>query len=205
MTCVGCLRGEPDFLGMHRQLANFFETPNQSQYLALRATLLRDFAATDLAADVARVGALIESKQWGAAQQWLARLMPAAALSPRIHFLSALVAEALGQTTDVELSRFMFQACLQGVLATGDGSPARPYQITYTTDEYDILEARKLRLSRQVVREKENARYDVFVCASGAELWFDVTHLVVGSPQQIVATPNSLTPRPRKKQGVSLS
>ena len=55
------------------------------------------------------------------------------------HFLAGVAAFELG---DFELShdcRDAMQACLRGLLATGEGTRHRPFRVTFLTDEYDVM------------------------------------------------------------------
>ena len=128
-------------------------------------------AATDLAELERLLGA-------GEARQVLDRLdalPPSKVLSPRVHQLAAEAAEAAGDVAGGEVERFLFVLCLQGLLATGDGSAAEPYLVCHATDEYDLLEALELEPAGQALVEDNGRLCDVLTCSNGREVWFDVT------------------------------
>lgn len=98
-------------------------------------------------------------------------------LSIHFHRLAALAALELGEIDDAELERFIADACLQGVLNSGEGSAARPYLIAHRADALEVLRHLELKTIRQCCVEKDGALCDVFE-VSGAkrdqEVWFSV-------------------------------
>jgi hypothetical protein len=160
---------------MQRQLAAFVDEPSRRTYLAVRDAVLAAsplrIAATDLAELEQMLGV-------GEAQRVLERLdalPPSKVLSPRVHLLAAEAAEAAGDIAGGEVERFLFVLCLQGLLATGDGSSAEPYLVCHATDEYDLLEALELKPAGQSLVEDRGQLCDVLICSNGREVWFDVT------------------------------
>ena len=160
---------------MQRQLSAFVDEPSRRTYLAVRSAVLAasplPLATTDLAEFERMLGA-------GEARQVLDRLEalpPSKVLSPRVHLLAAEAAEAVGDVAGGEVERFLFVLCLQGLLATGDGSAAEPYLVCHATDEYDLLEALELEPAGQLLVEDDGRLCDVLTCSNGREVWFDVT------------------------------
>ena len=105
-------------------------------------------------------------------------LPPSKVLSPRVHFLAAEAAQAIGQHAEVELERSLFVLTLQGLLATGDGTRANPYIVCHPSDEHDIVAALGKEAAGQALVEHEGRQCDIIVCSDGREVWFDVTELV---------------------------
>lgn len=182
---------------MHDLLAKFFETPNSTHYLAVRDAVRRESTFCSFSLALAEVPELLAAGQYGEARQRIAAVMPGAALSPRVHAWSMIAALELEDREDADLEQFLYQTCLQGIQATGDGSPRRPYIVTYSSDSHDVLNARGLQVTSQELTEKRGRRFDVMTCADGTAVWFDVTGLVVGSPQWIVARPTAAVGKPR--------
>ena len=160
---------------MQRQLSAFVDEPSRETYLAVRDAVLRASPWPLAASDLASLERLLET---GAAQEVLDRLEalpPSKVLSPRVHLLAAEAAEAVGDVAGGEVERFLFVLCLQGLLATGDGSPAEPYLVCHASDEYDILQALELQPAGQSLVETGRRMCDVLTCTSGREVWFDAT------------------------------
>lgn len=163
---------------MQRQLAAFVEQPSKNTFLAARDAVLHESPLPLLAVEIAELDRLLEEEEYQTLLDRLDLLPPSKVLSPRIHFLAAEAADALGLSQDVELERCLFVITLRGLLATGDGSQSNPYVVCHATDEHDILEALGLQASQQSVVESEGQLFDCLVCSNGREVWFVVTKSV---------------------------
>jgi hypothetical protein len=167
---------------MQRQLAAFFEQPSKVTFLAARDAVLRESPVLVAAGQIAELDRLLEEEDYQTLVDHINALPASKILSPRIHFLAAEAADALGHAADTELERCLFVITLQGLLATGDGTKSYPYVVCHASDEYDILEALGRQSSRQAIVETACRVCDVLRCTNGREVWFDVTE-VVKSPQ----------------------
>ena len=65
--------------------------------------------------------------------------------------------------------------CCEGILATGDGTKEKPYLVTRTSDEYDILQYLDKQFGGQALVSDGDRNFDVMTCSDGTELWFDIT------------------------------
>lgn len=160
---------------MQRRLMQFVESPTRETYLAVREAALAESPLPIDATDLALLASLLEGEAF---EELLARIdaLPASkVLSPRVHYLAAEAAEALGDSESVELERFLFVACLRGLLATGDGTRHAPYSVCHASDEHDLLATHGLAAAGQQVIEHEGALCDVVTCTDGREVWFDVS------------------------------
>jgi hypothetical protein len=162
---------------MQRQLAAFVEQPSRSTYLAARDAVLAHSPLPLAATDFAQLDQLLDGEHYEELIDRLDLLPPAKVLSPRVHFLAAEAAEALGHEVDVELERSLFVLTLRGLFATGDGTPANPYLVCQTTDEHDVVAALGLEPAGQSLVQHGKRLCDVIVCSDGREIWFDVTDL----------------------------
>lgn len=98
-------------------------------------------------------------------------------LSPGAHLKLALIYQQLGRDAEMERERVIANLCLEGILSTGDGSAERPYLVTRTSDEYDVLAASNLNPVSQTLRLVEGRRLDVLTTREGSEICFDVTEI----------------------------
>jgi hypothetical protein len=163
---------------MQRQLAAFVEQPCKATFLAARDAVLRYSPLPLVSAEMADLDLLLEHEEHQVLLDRLDTLPPSKVLSPRIHFLAAEAAEALGNAADVELERSLFVLTLQGLLATGDGTQGNPYVVCHPSDEYDVLAALGHEAAGQSLRELKGRLCDVLMCSNGREVWFDVTDLL---------------------------
>jgi hypothetical protein len=173
---------------MQRQLSAFVDHPSRQTYLAVRSAVLSAAPLHLAPAELAELERLLGA---GQAQQVLDRigaLPPSKVLSPRVHLLAAEAAEAAGDVAGGEVERFLFVLCLQGLLATGEGTPANPYLVCHVTDEYDLLEALELEPAGQELALHEGHMCDVLTCTNGREVWFDLSGVVARPKRQRQAT-----------------
>jgi len=162
-------------LGMQNQIAAFVEQPGKRTFLAARDAVLAHSPLPLVAADLAELDRLLDQGEHQALLDRLDTLPPSKILSPRIHFLAAEAADALGHADDVELERSLFVLTLQGLLATGDGTPANPYIVCHPTDEYDVLAALDVEAAGQSLVECNGKLCDVLLCSDGREVWFETS------------------------------
>ena len=176
---------------MQEELQTFLEGPTARTYRRVREALVEEIAALGTTASLSPI-CLVELAELAAQSQFTTllervdELQPAWALSPRIHFLAAVAAEECGDAGVAELERFTFQSCLEGILATGDGTADAPYLITYLSDEYDVLAALGLEPRSQTLVEQRGMLCDVAKCLDGEEIWFELTG-IVHDPRERVA------------------
>ena len=163
---------------MQRQLSAFVDEPSRQTFLAVRDAVLAAAPLPLAATDLAELERLLDSGDPRRVLDRLEAMPPSKVLSPRVHVLAAEAAEALGDVGSGEVERFLFVLCLQGLLATGDGSPAEPYLVCHATDEYDLLEALELEPAGQALVQETGRVCDVLTCTNGREVWFDVTAIM---------------------------
>lgn len=167
---------------MQDELQAFLEAPNARSYRRVREALLEETCTNGSTSQLAALAELAAAGDYPALLTAALELLPAWALSPRVHFYAALAAEEVADAETAELEKFVFQACLEGLLATGEGTPEAPYLITYVSDEYDILTALGLESHSQELVEHRGLVCDVVQCRDGSEVWFELTG-VLGDPR----------------------
>lgn len=170
---------------MRDEFQAFVEDPTGENFQFARDALLNEFGIRADALDLAELSRLADDGCFDELRTKVQAMMPDWALSPRVHYLAACAAEQLGDDDDAELERFLFTSCLRGLYATGDGSPARPFLVTYVSDESAVVETLGLRARRQTLIERDGSRFDVVTCYDGSEIWFDVTDLLRGAESPV--------------------
>jgi hypothetical protein len=184
---------------MQRQFTQFVELPSRENYLAACRAVLRATPLPLVAGDLAELVRLLDAGDYQEVLDRIDLLPPSKALSPRVHFLAAEAAEALGDCETGEVERFLFVLCLQGLLATGDGTLAAPYIVCHATDEYDILEAVDREPARQSLVSREGRMLDAITCTDGRQCWFDVSALFARAPRSGKTTVRRKRTPPRRK------
>ncbi len=164
---------------MDHLFVGYLQDPTPGNFLALRQALLETPGFDPYSRDLARADHFFSANQFDAAEQELRqRMRPSHILSAGTHLKLALVYQRLGRQEEMERERAIAIRCAEGVLSTGDGSPERPYLVTRTSDEYDVLAMRRLTFASQALRQDEGARrLDVVRTQEGPELCFDITDI----------------------------
>jgi hypothetical protein len=163
---------------MQRQLTAFVEQPSKATYLAARDAVLRESPLPIVATDLADLEQLLDQEEHEAVLDRIDALPVSKVLAPRVHYLAAEAAEALRDSSTVELERSLFVLTLQGLLATGDGTRNNPYIVCHASDEYDVLIALGREPAGQALAEYDDRLFDVLTCDDGREVWFDVTAIL---------------------------
>lgn len=163
---------------MQDELRIFLEAPTASNYRVIRELLLEEWTEPCLTLALLELAELSAAGQFSAVLEQADALQPQWALSPRVHYYAAVAAEELGDRELAELEKFVFQACLEGILATGDGSASAPYLITYLSDEHDVLAALGLEPRSQSLVERGGLLCDIVKCADGEQVWFELSGLL---------------------------
>jgi len=160
---------------MLEQLTTFFEQPTQDAYLELRDLVIRedDFQWSSPVFD--HLSHLASRAQFDDLIRVIDGLSSAWAICPRIHYLVAIGAEAMGDDEEVEIRHLAFHACIQGLLASGGGTEQDPYRPTYLCDELDVLTACRLMRKSQELICADDRRFDVVTTTCGQTVWFDIT------------------------------
>jgi hypothetical protein len=178
---------------MEREFTRFVEQPTGKNYLAARNAVMRVSRTLVQTTDLLEIAQLLGDRQFAAARARLDNLPPAAALSPRVHLLAADLAEATGDSADMELEHFLFIVCVRGVLATGDGSERSPYSVCQAADEHDVLHALQLQPVSQAIVPRGARTFDVVQCAEARSVWFDLTVVIPArkARRQVVSRPTA--------------
>lgn len=163
---------------MHNELQTFLERPTAQNYRCVRRIILSETGSSTDLPDFSALAQLCQQGRFEQVRDHIDALLPAWSLSPRVHFYATWAARELDDHEDAHLETFLYETCLQGMLATGNGSRQRPYLITHQADQYDLLAARKLEPCSQTLVETGSLRFDVITCQDGTDIWFDVTDLV---------------------------
>lgn len=161
---------------MKEQFANFIESPNRQSYLALRETIVNSDDYQPYSADAFESAErLYEQQELDQAREVLIAAMPNLLLSPRAHLMLSFLYSKQGDERSSQMELMLASACIDGILATGDGSAQSPYLVTRISDEYDVLDHFDKQLASQALRQSDDQHLDVIRCTDGSEIWFDIS------------------------------
>ena len=162
---------------------DFLADPSAATFAALRDVLIKDPAYDFYATDIDDLDDLAERQDHQGVVSSFPAFMPNWLLSPRVHALVSRAAEQVGDKELATRERYLTEACLRAMLASGDGSELRPYPVTHVPDEYDLLEALDKEMARQRQHADEVSLCDVIECTDGSEIWFDISPSLNNIPQ----------------------
>jgi hypothetical protein len=163
---------------MDQLFVGYLQDPAPENFLALRTALMETVGFDPYSRDLSQAEHLFLADRFEEAEQELRqKIRPNHLLSPGAHLKLALVYQRLGRAAEMERERAIAIRCLEGILSTGDGTLERPYQVTRTSDEYDVLAASDLTWSSQTLRRVGGRRIDVVKTREGREICFDVTDI----------------------------
>lgn len=169
---------------MKQQFFTFIESPNRESYQVIRDLILAFPGYDPYSDDLNEMLDLLAEGKFVEVQQGISRGMPNLLLSPRAHMLAAIAAEKTGEDQAAEVEKYIAQACVKGILTTGDGTHEHPYQVVRTSDEYDVLQFLELDPAGQALQENGERHFDVISTRQGQEIVFDITDayskLIVG-------------------------
>jgi hypothetical protein len=155
---------------MESTYEEFLRQPSRKSYVQLQQRILARGRVKQ--ESLSRLIDLCESGQYDDAAQLQDEMSMTWLLSPSFHLWSARIAAALDDAEGVELEQFQFDACVTGLLATGNGTRESPYLVTYTSDVRDVVAVRNQRLVAQHLVRQPQGCFDLVACDDNSELWF---------------------------------
>jgi len=169
---------------MNDPFLQFLEAPGAGTYRAIRQQVVSSEAYDPYSDELADFEELLESGQHTALRERISSSMPNLLLSPRAHLVLARLDELDGDEDSARMEHAIAAACVEGILATGDGSQASPYLVVRTSDEHDVVSGLRKELVRQTLTHREDRYFDILSCDDGSELWFDITdaYRTLGDP-----------------------
>jgi hypothetical protein len=153
----------------------FLQSPNRETFLSVRDSVAGSEKYCPYSNEISSIAKLLGEAQYEEAHTQIGNAMPNLLLSPSIHLYSAIVADRRGDAEGAKMERFIAYCCVQGIMATGDGSHEKPYLVLRTSDEYDVVQFLGKQPTSQSLHNEPSRDLDLINCEDGSELWFDIT------------------------------
>ena len=160
---------------MSEELVAFFQSPDRDSYLAIREKIISSDFYQPYSDELGTVEGLFQQNKLEEARDAIADAMTNLMLSPRAHQLLGFLHHKLGDEQAAQMEMMIGRACVEGILATGDGSVNAPYVVVRTSDEHDVIEYLGKELKQQSLTEEGKKHLDLIECTDGSKYWFDVT------------------------------
>jgi hypothetical protein len=160
---------------LKRELTAYLKDRSPEGFLRLRGLVTGSRTYAPYSDELGQFQTLYRRAQYRKAASFLRGHLGNWLLSPRAHQMLAATHEKLGETEAAEMEKALAWLMLEGLLSTGDGTEAAPYQVTRLEDEYDLLEYLEKETTGQALVEANGRKCDRHTCEDGAVLYFDVT------------------------------
>ncbi|RBP35535.1 uncharacterized protein DUF4919 [Roseimicrobium gellanilyticum] len=165
---------------LKKLFVEFLQAPTQENFLNVRNAVLADAQFDPYTDAIDGVPKMMEAGELEQALEVMKHaLFPHLVLSPGAHLNIAFVLHKLGREKDAAFEHHISQMLQKAIEETGDGTEARPYLVTRTSDEYDYLFAHELEAKTQALAKSPDGKheYDVLTTTTGQQIWFDVTDI----------------------------
>ena len=157
-------------------IVDLLSQPSRENYLRLWEAVTSGPSYAPYGDPFGPVEQRLEAGDFAGAQEALRPVLGQLLLCPRAHLLASVAAKRAGDEDAAGFESMFYVRCIQGILATGDGTADRPYLVTRTSDEYDVLSHLEKELQVQSLMHGPDGRsLDRMTCTDGSELHFDVT------------------------------
>jgi tetratricopeptide (TPR) repeat protein len=157
----------------------FIEKPTAVNLQKVRGLLVADHAYDPYSDDLTQLKNLLHAGKNGEVLALLAKSLPNLLLSPQAHGLAAEAARRSGDENRAAQETAFAVRCTEGILATGDGSEARPFLAARLSDEADLLGAKfATEIAARGLVFHDDQRYDRVAGKDGSVYWFDVSMLL---------------------------
>jgi len=151
------------------------EEASAANYLAVCDAISSHTSYAPYSDELARVEDLFSENKLEEARSCIFGAFPNLLVSPRAHWALAAIANRLKDDRGRSMEQWIAARCVEGVLATGEGTREKPYVVLRTSDEYDVLQFRGKKFVSQALQEFNDKCFDAISCEDGSELWFDIT------------------------------
>ena len=161
----------------HAERADLLVTPTLSFFRDQQRQILTNAKYDPTADDLRYLDGLLRREAFDMVLEVASELYDIWHLSPKYHYLVGNAAHACGDDELKLRSQRLFQTCLEMLLETGDGSAQDPYDVTYFSDEHDILAILDGRIRSQALVGRAGEAHDVVTLHDGTDIWFAIEPL----------------------------
>ncbi|MEO1529579.1 MAG: DUF4919 domain-containing protein [Planctomycetota bacterium] len=160
---------------MREQLIEFIQSPSRDSYLAIRREIIGSDVYEPYSDEINTASELYTQEKVEQARKTIQNGMPNLMLSPRAHRFLGFLHHKLGDSHAAQVEMMIGDACVEGILSSGDGSQERPFIVTRTSDEHEVIEHLGKQLKQQSLTHDAGLHLDLLECTDNTEYWFDIT------------------------------
>lgn len=156
----------------------FFDSPSVERFRALQQAAFASDEYDPAAANLLAIERRLRAASPVSLLEELDPLRDSYLICPRFHYVEARIRENLGEVERIQRSVERLRTCLKAISATGDGSKAAPFLVTFVPDQDDVVRSFSEQTRFQQLVAVEDRQFDVLTAHSGIEFWFDVTAML---------------------------
>jgi hypothetical protein len=157
------------------EFLSFLQNPTRDSYIRLADLMSASADYDPYSNELSSLEHLIETQQFSDVMRQVPEIMSRWVLNPRIHMIGSMAASRMGDETTAKMEGMLALGCLRGLASTGDGTRERPYVVTYTADEYDLMISQDKEAKGQMLVDEGDKPCDVMRFEDGSEMWFDIS------------------------------
>jgi len=158
---------------MRDLIVAFLKGPSAQTYTELRQAIAAEYIP-ELPGE-SQLWELLEAGKLAEAQDLVPRVMFHQLMSPSFHLAVARLAEREGDEERAGMEQFFAVKLREQLLATGDGSPSKPYVISRIEEEYTVLAALEQQVQDLSMQLVNGRWHDVMRTRQGKTVHFDVS------------------------------
>jgi len=160
---------------MKELFVTFLQSPDAYNYRQLFTAITESESYDPHSDPLEEVGKLHSEGKTEEALEMLSEAFPNLLLSPTAHQIAGFLHHKLGNEDGANMEMMISRACLEGILASGDGTQESPFEVLRVSDEYDLLQFLEKEMESQSLTEVDGRHFDVMQCKDGSEYWFDIS------------------------------
>ena len=163
----------PNFSQVRDHIARFLSEPSSDTYEALREAVLGHAEYQPDSDALVRFCACLDGPDPELARPLISALFPTFLLHPGTHSGLAYFHRRTGDEQGREFEQFFSHQLHRFLLASGDGSPHKPFRVSCVDEEYCVADSRQARIQGVACEWVEGRFHDVLVTDRG-RLHFDI-------------------------------
>ena len=167
------------------QFLHFMKSGKLDDYMVVRQALIDSPAYAAYSDDMNKIIELVEGKQYQKALDLFRKRLGNLLLSPAGHLMASESMKGLGQDEDAKMEQFIGVRCIEGILATGEGTEKEPWLVLRPVDEYDVLGYFGKTMEKQELVKGGRGTCDIMHCNDGSSHWFDITDAMMRLDEQM--------------------
>lgn len=157
------------------KLAKLVKKPDRETFLALRKEVIASKAFKPYSDEMDQASDLHTDGKTKEARDLLLKSMDNLMLNPRAHTRLSFYHAKLGDAAAAKMEILIADACIKGILSTGEGTKKKPYFVLRADDEYEVVSRLQKQVKSQSLTGDGDRRFDVLTCSDNSLIYFDIT------------------------------